>query len=306
VGLAVIAALEAPQRGWTDPLVIGAAVGAIAVGAIFALVELRVEHPLLDVRLLARRGFGTGTVSVAVQFLVSFGLFMLIVQYLQLILGYAPLMSALAMAPMIVPMVALALIAPWLAERYGLRLPTAAGLAIVGVGLLCLGHLGVHSSFLDLTWPLLIMSTGLGLSAAPATAAIVNGAPPDKHGVAAAVNDAAREVGAAIGIALAGSILAAGYSDRLSTVIPLIPEPLRAPVSGSLAGALQVTERIGPQAKPLAELAESAFVHGLHQATTVLGAATLVVAVILGAWAPGRTSAQPETADEPEVTVGVD
>ncbi|WP_067887700.1 MFS transporter [Nocardia vaccinii] len=306
VALAVIAALEAPQQGWTSPIVIGAAIGAVAVGAGFAVIELRVAHPLLDVRLLARRGFGTGTASVAVQFMVSFGLFMLIVQYMQLILGYQPLMSAVAMAPMIVPMVTLALISPWLAERYGLRLPTTSGLAIVGVGLLALGRLGLHSTFIDLLWPLLIMSTGLGLSAAPATAAIVNDAPPDKHGVAAAVNDAAREVGAAIGIALAGSILAAGYSNRISSVIPLIPEQIRGPVSGSLAGALAVTDRIGPQAQPLADMAEAAFVHGLHQATTVLGTAAVAVAVLLGAWAPGRRARTASAPAEPEVTVGVD
>ncbi|WP_245718446.1 MFS transporter [Nocardia miyunensis] len=306
VALAVIAALEAPQHGWTAPIVIGTAIGAVVVGAGFAVIELRVAHPLLDVRLLAQRGFGTGTASVALQFMVSFGLFMLIVQYMQLILGYSPLMSAVAMAPMIVPMVALSVVSPWLAERYGLRWPMGCGLAIVGIGLLTLGHLDTHSTFIDLLWPLLIMSTGLGLSSAPATAAIVNGAPPDKHGVAAAVNDAAREVGAAIGIALAGSILAAGYSNRIASVIPLVPEQIRGPVSGSLAGALEVTERIGPQARPLADMAEAAFVHGLHQATTALGAATVVVAVVLGAWAPGRKPRPaPETA-KAEVAAGVD
>ncbi|WP_227982691.1 MFS transporter [Nocardia spumae] len=293
VGLIVVAALEAPQRGWTDPFVLGTVVAALAVGTAFALVELRAEQPLLDVRLFALRGFGAGTASVAVQFLVSFGLFMLIVQFFQLILGYSPLLSAVAMAPMIVPMVALSVIAPWLAQRFGLRLPTTAGLVIVGIGLLCLSRLTADSTFVDVLWPLLIMSTGLGLSAAPATAAIVDGAPDDKQGVAAAVNDAAREMGAALGIALAGSVLAAGYSRRIGEIAASIPEPIRGPVTGSLAGALQVTERLGPQADPLATQAESAFAYGLHQATLVLGLFTLAVAAILGCWAPARTRPKP-------------
>ncbi len=298
VGLIVVAALEAPQRGWTDPVVLGTVVAGLAVGAAFAVIELRVEQPLLDVRLFAVRGFGAGTVSVAVQFLVSFGLFMVIVQFFQLILGFSPLVSAMAMAPMIVPMVGLSLISPWLAQRYGLRLPTTVGVAVVGIGLLCLSRLTADSAFVDVLWPLLILSTGLGLSAAPATAAIVDGAPDDKQGVAAAVNDAAREMGAALGIALAGSLLAAGYSRRIGEVADAIPEQIRGPVTKSLAGALEVTDRLGPQAKPLAAHAESAFAYGLHQATLVLGLVTLVVAAILGVWAPTRDRPQPEAESE--------
>ncbi|MFF0491950.1 MFS transporter [Nocardia sp. NPDC004068] len=293
VGLVVVAALEAPQRGWLDPLVIACAAAGLAAGAAFALIELRVAHPLLDVRLFADRGFGAGTVSVAVQFLVSFGLFMLIVQFFQLILGYRPLISALAMAPMIAPMVLLSLISPWIAQRFGLRLPTAVGLVLVGVGLLCLALLTADSTFVDILWPLLIMSTGLGLTAAPATAAIVDGVPPDKHGVAAAVNDAAREVGAALGIALAGSILAAGYTHHITPALTHLPPEIRDPVSNSLAGALQVTDHIGPAAAPLATFAEQAFAHGLRTATLVLGGLTLVVAVLLGVWAPGRVARKP-------------
>ncbi|MBF6169961.1 MFS transporter [Nocardia blacklockiae] len=298
IGLVTVAALEAPQRGWTDAVVLGAGLAGVVAGAVFVLVELRVAHPLLDVRLFTGRRFGTGTASVTVQFGVSFGLFMVIVQFFQLILGYGPLLSALAMAPMIVPMIALSIVAPWLAERFGLRLPTAVGLGVVGAGVLSLGHLSADSTFVDVLWPLLIMSVGLGLAAAPATAAIIDGAPADKHGVAAAVNDAAREVGAALGIALSGSILAAGYSDRIAPALPMVPEQAREPISSSLAGALEVTERLGAPAKPLAEFAESAFMHGVQQATTVLGVITVVVAVLLGFWAPGREKAKPATGSD--------
>lgn len=288
VGLIVIAALEAPERGWTDPVVLGAAGAGLAVAAAFVLIELRIEHPLLDVRLFAKRGFATGSVSVAVQFMLSFGLFMLIVQFFQLVLDFSPLMSAVAMAPMIVPMVSLSIVAPWLAQRYGLRLPTTTGLVIVGIGLLCLSRLTAHSGYIDVVWPLLIMSVGLGLAAAPATAAIVDGAPDDKQGVAAAVNDAAREMGAALGIALSGSVLAAGYAHRMAEIADRIPEPIREPVTASLAGALEVSERIGAPAAPLAEQAQAAFAHGMHQATLLLGVLTLVVAAVLCLWAPTR------------------
>ncbi|MEU6185667.1 hypothetical protein [Nocardia sp. NPDC047038] len=137
------------------------------------------------------------------------------------------------------------------------------------------------------------MSTGTGLCTAPATAAIIAGTPVEKHSVAAAVNDAAREVGAAVGIAIAiaGSILAAGYSHRIAPALPQLPEQIREPVGDSLDAALQVTERIGPQAAPLADFAESAFVHGAQQSAPALGIVTFVAAALIGVWAPGRSRA---------------
>ncbi|NNH73168.1 MFS transporter [Nocardia uniformis] len=290
VGLIVVAAMETPVRGWSDPLVLGVLAGGVVAAAIFAIVELRIAHPLLDVRLFRHRGFGSGALSLTVQFLVSFGVFMLIVQYLQLILGYSPLASSLALGPMIIPLVAVSLFAPRLAERFGLRLISLIGLVVVGTGLLLIARLDLSSSYTNLLLALLIMSTGMGLCSAPATAAIVAGTPVEKHGVAAAVNDAAREIGAALGIAIAGSVLAAGYSHRISPALPQLPEAARGPVSDSLAAALQVAERAGPQAEPLAAFAKTAFLEGFQQAGVALGCLTLVAAVLIAMWAPGPPS----------------
>ena len=65
-------------------------------------------------------------------------------------------------------------------------------------------------------WPMLITAVGIGLCVAPTTSAIMNAVPDEKQGVASAVNDATREVGAAVGIAVAGSVLAAQYSKVLA------------------------------------------------------------------------------------------
>lgn len=303
VGAVVVAAIEAPIRGWTDPLVLGLFGTGIVAAVGFAGVELRVPHPLLDVRLFADRGFGSGSVSVAVQFLVAFGYFLLFVQFMQLIFGYSPLMSAVAMAPMIAPLIGISIFAPRLAERFGLRLPTFVGLLCVGIALILVSRTTVDSSYIDVLWPLLILSTGLGLCTAPATAAIINGTPPEKHGVASAVNDAAREVGAAIGIAVSGSILAVGYADRIAPALPALPEAARGPVEDSLAAALEVTEKAGPAAAPLADFAKEAFVHGAQQASLALGILTVVMAFVLGAWAPGRITGRTSSAGEAPVLV---
>lgn len=288
VGALVLAAVHVPIHGWTDPAVLMPAAVAPLAAAAFVAVELRVRRPLLDVRLFLDRRFGAGTVAVTLQFLVSFGVFMVYVQFLQLVFGYSPLRAAFAMAPMMLPMMLISLVAPRLAERFGLRPVLGIGLVIIGAGLLLLARSDETSTYLGIVAALLVISVGVGLSTAPATAAIVAGTPVEQHGVAAAVNDAAREIGAAVGIAVAGSILAAGYGSRIDPVAAALPEAAREPVRDSLAAALAVAERAGPAGEPLADLAVAAFVHGAQQALIGLGAIALVTAVLVGLWAPGR------------------
>lgn len=290
VAAIVFAAIEIPARGWADPLVAATAGIGVAAAVAFVVVELRSAAPLLDVRLFTRRGFGPGSLSVTIQFLVTFGVFLLLVQYLQLIFGYGPLASALALAPMVVPLVAISVIAPWLSSLVGLRVMTVVGLLTIAAGLVLVSRLTLAAHYLDLLWPLLIMSAGLGLCTAPATYAIVADTPEAKHGVAAAVNDAAREIGAAIGIAVAGSVLAAGYTHHIAPALSRLPEPARGPVADSLAAALQVADQAGPVAAPLAEFAKAAFVRGSGQAALTLAALTTIGAIVLAFLAPGPTT----------------
>lgn len=304
IGLGVLAIIEGPMRGWTDPLVlVGGAVALLALAG-FALWELRTAEPLLDVRLFRERGFASGSVSLTVQFMVTFGVFLILMQYLQLVLGYSALGASLAVAPMMIPLMGMAMIAPRIAARTGLKAVTVVGLAVIAVGFFFLRGLHAGSSYLDLLWPVLLMSGGLGLCASPATVAIVDGAPREKQGVAAAVNDATREIGAAIGIAVAGSLLAAGYARGIAETLPLLPEAARGPVADSLAGALEVGRVAGPMADPLVDAAKSAFLDGAQQASTVLAAITAIAAVGLLFWAPGRRS--PARPAELETELGVE
>ncbi|CQD18910.1 major facilitator transporter [Mycobacterium europaeum] len=149
---------------------------------------------------------------------------------------------------------------------------------------------GVNATYPDFLSPLLAMGAGLGLITAPATTAIVAATPVEKHGVAAAVNDAICEIGAAIGVAVAGSVLTAGYVYRIQPVLPTVPSPAHQPLSDSLAAALQVAEQPGPCAQHLADIAREAIAHGKSQAALALSPITAVSAVILDTWARGRPS----------------
>ncbi|TQC50046.1 MFS transporter [Rhodococcus sp. WS4] len=305
VGLFVLGTIEAPQRGWLDPVVLGLLVGGLAAAAVFALVELRRKRPLLDVRLFANRAFGSGSMSLLLQFLASLGLFFLVVQYLQLVLNYSPLQSALALAPIAVPVVAMSAVMPMLIPHLGLRPLLASGSALLGLGILLLVRLDAHSSYAEVCFPLIVAAFGIGLCTAPATAAIVQNTPDAKQGVASAVNDTAREIGSAIGVALAGSVLAAGYATHVQPAVDAVPEAAKEPVSSSLAAALQVAEVAGPQGEQLATFARDSFLKGFDEASIVLACVLFAASLLLAVWAPGRKGSVPK-AESPKELADVD
>jgi len=292
VALFVFGVIEAPSRGWGDPLVYGCIAAGLMLAAVFGFVELRRRHPLLDVRLFGRPDFATGSAGVMVLFLANFGFFYVLMQYAQLVLEYSPLQTALSVSPLIVPMAILSGLSFWYLPRMGLRLVLFLGLAIMAVGFFCTLRLGLHSSYLDLVWPLVVLATGIGLCTAPTTSAIMGAVPDEKQGVASAVNDTARELGAAIGIAMAGSILAAQYTRSLAPRLSMFPQPVRGPATGSLAEAVQISTRLGPQGHTLADISRDAFLQAMHSSFLVMGLVIAAAAVLIGAWAPGRDGRQ--------------
>lgn len=298
----VFGLLEAPTRGWTDPLILVGLIGGVVLGAVFVLIELRRRSPLLDVRLFRNRAFASGSLSVALQFFASFGLFYLILLLLQLVYGYSPLKSAFALIPMVAGVGVFALLGNWVAVRFdSLRIVLTVGIAVAGAGTLAIGIVDP-----DVYWKLAIMlsvlAVGIGLATAPSTTAIMSNTPLENQGVGSAVNDTARELGAAIGIGLAGSLMAAGYDSRIGATAeaartqlaafgdPAVADQAADGIQRSLAGAVEVSRQLPPQAAELAQFirtgAENAFVPPLQQACLVLGSVLIAGAVFLGWFAP--------------------
>jgi MFS family permease len=292
VAIFVFGVIEAPVRGWTHPVVWGCMATGVAFAVMFGVVELRRRHPLLDIRLFGRPDFAIGSIGITILFFGNFGFFFIAMQYLQLILGYSPLQTAFALAPLAVPIMILGATMHLYLPKIGLRTSVATGLFLIGAGLFAMRYLDAGSSYLDLVAPLLITSAGIGLCVAPTTSAITNAVPTEKQGVASAVNDTTREVGAAVGIAVAGSVLAAQYSSVLAPALAGFPEQIRGAALDSLANALAVADRMGPQGTLLADLATSAFVDSMQLSLLVLSIVSATAAGFVAFWAPGRDGQQ--------------
>jgi len=292
VAIGVFAILQAPTRGWDDIQVWGGLVLGAIIAGLFAAFEFRRKQPLLDVRLFADPSFATGVATIVVLFGGTFGFFFLAMQYVQQIMGYSPMMTAVALGPFMVPLGICSALSWWYVPKLGLRLVLFLGTLLMAVGFLCMLVLDLHSSYLHFAWPTLILSTGIGICTAPTTSAIMAAVPDEKQGVASAVNDTARELGGALGIAVAGSILAGSYSDELRPRLTGFPEPVRGPASDSLAKAVEISEKLGPQGDQLATLSQTAFLHAMHASTIAMAVIVAVAAVLIGFWAPGRDGRQ--------------
>lgn len=286
IGGLVLGVIEGPERGWTSPITVGALLTAVVALLAFVAWETRTDKPLLDPRLFAHRGFATGTAALALLFLAMFGFFLILLQFLQLILGYDTLKSAIAILPMAATMLPLAAVAASLSERFGQRNVGSVGLVVAAASFGYIATLSTTSTYLALVPGIVAAGAGVALAMTPATNAIVSSLPRSKQGVASAVNDTAREVGAALGIALLGSAFNAGYRHGLDDVAQLLPGGLGAEVRDSPAAGYAIANQLGAEAGPLLDAVARSFITGMRWSMLAAVACLLVGAVYVFAAAP--------------------
>jgi EmrB/QacA subfamily drug resistance transporter len=261
---------EGPDRGWTAPVTLLSLAAGVLGLAGFAAWELRHPAPLLDVRLFRERGLAGGSGTLLAVFGVQAGIFVVLFPYLQAVLGWSGFRATLALMPTALLMMAASGLAPRVAARIGGRPAMAAGLAVSATGLgLMAAFVSVDGGYLSIL-PGMLLGLGMGLAMTPATEAITGSLPRDQQGVASALNDVTRELGTALGVALLGTILTAGY---------------RGAVEFRLAGAgaevaLRGVANAVAAGPAVADAARESFVDGWRQSMWA-GAGVLVLALVL-------------------------
>ena len=211
----VFALIEGVDAGWTSPPVLGAAAAGIAAGVAFFAIELRRAQPLFDVRVLARSRVAVGAFAILAAYIASLGMLFLLPQYVQYVQDGSALVSGLEVAPFGLGLGALAQVSGRLMARYGARVVLLAGLLTATAGFVPLLLLSGDSSPALLMLGTGIVGCGLGLAVPPATAVIMNDLGVEKAGDGAAVNQLARQVGGALGVAIVGSVFAAIYAAKI-------------------------------------------------------------------------------------------
>jgi EmrB/QacA subfamily drug resistance transporter len=305
VGGLVFGIIEGPERGWDDPLTIGAIAIGLAAGVAFVVWELRQRQPMLDPRLFRLRGLSAGTLTIAIQFFAAFGFFFIMMQYLQFVTDRSPLETAVALLPLPFVLLPIARNAPHLAERIGFRWTGLIGLVSMAAGFAVLTRLDADTPYWFLLLGLVPFAIGMGLAGTPATTAITSSLPVSKQGVASALNDTAREVGSAFGIAILGSVLNQAYRDGMADAAAALPAPVAERVLASIAftDAPELAQ-FGEAGRALVAQAHDAFASGVADAVLVGSIVLLVTAVAVFVLAPGRavrsTAAAAQASQVPE------
>ncbi|MER7999036.1 MFS transporter [Streptomyces sp. NPDC095613] len=271
----VYAIKEAAAHG---PVWSAGAAGALGAGALYAFVrrQLTLPSPLLDMRLFHRRGFSAAVLADLLAILGLSGLVFFLSQYLQLVQGRSPLEAGVAELPATVGAIVAGLIAGRVARRFSVRSVVSGGLAAIGVALAALLWLGVATSYPLLGTVLLVVGVGAGFSFTVTADVILSSVPKEEAGSASAVSETAYELGAALGIALLGSIVTGVY--RGFPTPPGVPGDAASAAHESLGGAAETAAHLpSPLSADLMAAAQESFVAGLHAASAV-GAVVLLAA----------------------------
>ncbi len=301
LGGLVYGVIEGPERGWTDALTLtGLVVGGAAL-VLFVVHELRSRAPMLDVRLFGSRGLSAGSALVFLQFFAAFGFFFLAPQWLQYVHALSPLQAALLLGFMAVGIGPASSLGPRLLDRFGARAVGAWGMGQMAVALLLLGlQADGDAPLWRFAAALVVFGAGFGLAVTPGTTLIIDGLPADRRTLSAAVNDVTREVGGALGGAVAASVLLAVYGARLADDVDALPAEAARTAEEGVAQALGVAAQLGPDGAALAAGALDSFAGGYAVALFVGAAVLLAGAVVCGLVAPSRSAVRAEEA-RPEV-----
>ncbi len=272
----VYAVKETASHGLTWDAVTAGLLGAAALYG-FVRRQLTLPKPLLDMRLFRRRGFSGAVLADMLTVLGMSGLVFFLSQYLQLVQGRRPLEAGLAELPAAVGAVVAGLLAGRVARRYSVRAVVSGGLAAIGLALAALTTVGQSTGYPVLGAALLAVGVGAGFSFTVTSDVILSSVPKEQAGAASAVSETAYELGAALGIAVLGSIVTGVYRG--------FPSPTGTPDGAheSLGGAVEAAAHMPPAAaEDMLASARTAFVDGLTLASGV-GAAVLL-ATAAAAW----------------------
>ena len=262
----------------------------------------RRAHPMLDVSLFRNLRFSAASGSIMVIFFALAGFVFLITQYFQFLKGYAPFSTGVRILPVAICIAVGSLVGVRLAVTVGNKAVVATGLFLVGVSFAWVSTASTATPYIEIVGQMVLAGLGMGLTTAPATEAIMGVVPKEKAGIGSAVNDATRELGATLGVAIIGSVYASLYASGIEDAAGSVPAPALDAASESIGAALAVSSQLGPAGQPLLEAAQTAFFDGFQLGCLVAATVLIAGAAFAARYLPSRptvTELEPEPVQAP-------
>jgi hypothetical protein len=251
IALFVFTIIEAPNHGWGSArTLVGFAIAALLAVA-FVAWERRTDHPILDVDLFRNPRFAAASAAVGISFFALSGFIFLVTQRFQFLKSYGPLSTGVRLLPVATCVGVSSILGTKLAVRVGTKLVVAAGLFAMGAFYVWMSTASATTSYSTLAALMVVVGTGMGLTSAPATEALMGVVPRAKAGVGSAVNEATRLLGGTLGVAVIGSVYASLYAGRLTSALHGgVPASVDHAAHGSVGAAFAAAEQLDRAGQP--------------------------------------------------------
>jgi MFS transporter, DHA2 family, multidrug resistance protein len=199
--------------GWLPVLSIA---GGVLLAAVFVRIQKTIADPLIDLRMFRVPAFSTALGIYMLATFVGFGIFIFMIQYLQVVLGMSPLVAGLWTVPFALGFVVGSMVSPRLVRSMHPANVMTGGLVLVAAGYLLITQVSATSGPGVLVAGMVLQSIGFAPVYTLTNDLIIGAAPPERAGAAAGISETASELGGALGIALLGSLATAVYGSALA------------------------------------------------------------------------------------------
>src|SRR5213596_1827807 len=246
IALLVYTIIEAPNYGWGSARTLGGFAVAALLAVAFVAWERRTDHPILDVDLFRNPRFAAASAAIGISFFALSGFVFLVTQMFQFLHGYGPLSTGVRILPVALSVGISSILGTKLAVRVGTKLVVAAGMLLMAAFYVWVATASATTSYVTLAAQMVVCGTGMGLTSAPATEALMGVVPRAKAGVGSAVNEATRLLGGTLGVAVIGSVYASLYASRLMSALPGdVPAAVDQAAHHSVGAALALAAGVG-------------------------------------------------------------
>ena len=254
----------------------------LVLGTVFVSRQKRLTHPLIDLELFKVPAFSAAVGTQLAATITFGGLYLLVSQYLQLVVSLSPLHAGMTLLPATVAGTLGTIAAPLLVRRIAVGYVMPAGMILSSVGMVLIALMNASSGVGLLVAAYIVMSFGVNIAMTLTTDTIMTVAPPERAGAASGISETAAELGAALGIALLGSVSTAYYRSAMGIGMPsVIPTGVAVDARATIGGAIVSAAKLGGNGgAQLAEVARESFTASLSIVALISAVLVLITSLV--------------------------
>jgi DHA2 family multidrug resistance protein-like MFS transporter len=281
----VYAIIKAGMDGWTAAHVLYAFGAAAILLVSFIFWELKSKNAMLPLNLFKNMSFTGANVAMTLVFFGLMGSFFFLGQFLQSVQGYTPLQAGVRLLPMATVSFVTAMISARVAGYFGTKFTVAFGIFLTAIGFFDLARIAaVDASYGSIVVAMCLSALGMGFTMSPSTNSVLGSIPVSQSGVGSAMSNTTRQIGAALGVAVLGTILNTTYIAQIDAVkwpVQLPAQALEA-IRNSIQGAHIIAQTIPDTqlSQMIVNQSNEAFTSGSARAL-LIGAIIMVVSSIV-------------------------